>query len=162
MQNDRSMAAPKNNQYWRLRETDGRPKEYTPDELWEGAKEYFKWNEEHPLIEAVLQQRTGEIIQVPKMRAMTLKGLAIYLGITSTTLENYAKNKDFFGVFTHIRDVIDSQKFEGAASGFFNANIIARDLGLKEQTETKHSGSINLSNLSDAELEKKLNELGED
>jgi hypothetical protein len=30
-----------------------------------------------------------------------------------------------------------AQKFEGAASGAFNANIIARDLGLADKTEMK-------------------------
>jgi hypothetical protein len=33
-------------------------------------------------------------------------------------------------------DIIYTQKFTGAAAGFLNPNIIARDLGLKEHTDT--------------------------
>jgi len=54
------------------------------------------------------------------------------------------------------------QKFEGAAVGFFKANIIARDLGLKEAKEisspswrprqTASTQKIDVSQLSDREL----------
>jgi hypothetical protein len=34
-----------------------------------------------------------------------------------------------------------TQKFEGATVGAFNANIIARDLGLKDQTDVTTNGN---------------------
>ena len=43
--------------------------------------------------------------------------------------------KDFSQVITRIGKIIYDQKFSGAASGFFNANIIARDLGLADKKE---------------------------
>lgn len=36
-----------------------------------------------------------------------------------------------------------AQKFEGASVGAFNANIIARDLGLIDKKEVEHAGNIN-------------------
>ena len=41
---------------------------------------------------------------------------------------------EFSSVITRIRETIYQQKFEGAAVGAFNANIIARDLGLADKT----------------------------
>lgn len=131
------MPAPKNNEYWRLRSKHGRDKKLSPDELWDEASAYFKWSEETPLLEAVLMQKTGEVVYVPKMRAMTFKGLALHLGITSVNLAAYEKDEDYRIILTRIREVIDVQKFEGAASGFLNPTIIARDLGLRESASVE-------------------------
>lgn len=131
----------KNNKYWHFREKHGRNKIYTPETLWEKAVEYFEWVEENPLYEEKLFQNKGEIIRdkVYKMRAMTLTGLCIFLGISGDTFKNYAKNSDFLEVANTIKDIINSQKFEGAAADLLNANIIARDLGLKEKTENEQN-----------------------
>lgn len=138
------MAAPKNNTYWRLRAKHGRDKKLTPDELWDGASEYFRWCEETPLLESVLMQRTGEIMQLPKMRAFTFKGLAIHLGITSVNLAEYENDEGYRSILTRIREIIETQKYEGAAAGFLNPNIIARDLGLIDKKDLTTKGeSIN-------------------
>jgi hypothetical protein len=42
-------------------------------------------------------------------------------------------SRDFSKVITRIRETIYEQKFTGAASGFLNPNIIARDLGLADK-----------------------------
>ena len=73
--------------------------------------------------------------KVPKMRAMTLEGLCIFLDIDRKTFDNYCAKDDFFPITSHIRDIIYEQKFTGAAANLLNGNIIARDLGLKEKTE---------------------------
>lgn len=46
------------------------------------------------------------------------------------------KYDDFSEVIRVISNIMYAQKFEGASVGVFNANIIARDLGLKDSTET--------------------------
>jgi len=55
--------------------------------------------------------------------------------------EHYRTNADgkydnYLGVIRAITNIMYTQKFEGASVGVFNANIIARDLGLKDSTET--------------------------
>jgi len=134
------MGAPKGNTYWRLRSKHGKDRQLTPDELWDGASDYFKWSEETPLLESVLMQRTGEIMLLPKMRAFTFKGLAIHLGITSRALQNYEDDKDYIPILTRIREIIETQKFEGAAAGFLNPSIIARDLGLTDKQDLTSGG----------------------
>jgi hypothetical protein len=42
-------------------------------------------------------------------------------------------------VITRIDKYIYNQKFEGAAAGFLNPNIIARDLGLADKTDNNNT-----------------------
>lgn len=72
---------------------------------------------------------------------MTEMGLCVFLGIsTSSFYKYYVGDNDYVDIITRIREVIRTQKFEGAAAGFLNANIIARDLGLKEQHDLTTGG----------------------
>ena len=71
------------------------------------------------------------------MRAMTLKALWEYLGIDRTTWAEWRKRPDLSTVTSRVDNIIHVQKFEGAAAGLLCANIIARDLGLTDKSETK-------------------------
>jgi hypothetical protein len=149
------MAAPKNNQFWKNRSVHGREKLFeTPELLWQAAQEYFNWCDTHPWYkpEAVKGgDLAGTIMDVPTPRPYTISGLCIYLD-ASRSYWNMFKgtdglSKDFLRVIGKIEEIIYTQKFEGASVGVFNSNIIARDLGLKEQTEI--SGKIFKVEISD-------------
>ena len=95
------------------------------------------------------------------MRALTLQGLCLYLDCNTVYFTHFEKDcsDDFNKVITRIREVIYKQKFEGAAAGFLNANIIARDLKLTDKTEIDHTTggeSLNkkpdMSQLTDEEV----------
>lgn len=136
------MAAPKGNQYYLIRSKDGREKKYSPQGLVKVANEYFQWCIDNPLQEEVIQKRKisrdEEVIekhQLSKMRAFSLEGFCNYAQIVVNTFKNYEEDQDFLIVTTRIREIIDKQQFEGAASGFLNANIIARKLGLTDKQE---------------------------
>ena len=138
------MAAPKGNKYWMLAQgfAKGNTKKFTPEEMQSKILEYFEWVDENPLMEAVIQKKKVdrdheeiELYPVPKMRPYTIQGLCIYLGISLVTWGVYKKRKAYTNIITHAENIIYNQKFEGAASGFFNPNIIARDLGLKDKSE---------------------------
>ncbi len=60
-------------------------------------------------------------------------------------------------ITSKIDNVIRSQKFAGAAADLLNANIIARDLGLKDQKEL--SGNVGLTDMSEEELDRRLQQL---
>ncbi len=87
---------------------------------------------------------------------MTLAGLCLHIGITDETWRNYRDRKDFFGVCERVDAMVYTQKFEGAAASLFNANIIARDLGLKDKQEYEVN---NVTSLSREQLEAKLKHL---
>jgi hypothetical protein len=64
--------------------------------------------------------------------------------LISDSLREYKTNpeyKDFSQVITRIEKIIYNQKFTGAASGFLNPNIIARDLGLTDKVESNNKNT---------------------
>ena len=167
------MAAPEGNQFWRLRSKHGRNKIFaTPELMLEAAYEYFQWCIDNPLIE--VDFRNSKIglqkVEIPKMRAFTIEGLTCYLDVNTLYFNDFEKNiknkndsvsKDFSKVITHVKQIIYRQKFEGAAAGFLNANIIARDLGLADNSKTEHTGlpapiNIHVSSKENAEKLKKF------
>lgn len=148
--------------FWKRRSKHGRDKIFSsPEMLWEAACEYFQWVEDNPLTEYKAAQYEGCQVDLnfPKMRAMTLEGLYLFLGTGSSTWHDYRKKdgyEEFKEVIERVESVIRSQKFAGAAAGLLNAVIIARDLGLKEATSTeitgKDGGAIITASLTDEEL----------
>lgn len=139
------MGAPIGNKFWEIRAKHGRERLLTdPDALREDCIGYFQWVEENPLMEAkpFAFQGSSWIEEVPKMRAMTIDGLCLHLGIAYSTWRDYATRedrKDFLDVITWAESVIRNQKFTGAAADLLNPNIIARDLGLKETVASEHT-----------------------
>lgn len=156
------MAAPKGNQFWKARSKHGRDKIFAgADVLWEACQEYFQWVEDNPLMAAEVVKYQGEakLTEVPKMRAMTIGGLCIFLDISQVTWFEYAKNDDFSNVITQVEEIIRTQKFAGAAAELLNPNIIARDLGLADKKEL--DGRLKLSDLSDDAIDARLKALTE-
>jgi len=149
------MGAPKANQFWKLREKSGRDKIFeTPEQLWEQSVEYFEWCDENPLIEIDYKGKDNEMVDYPRMRAYTWEGLELYLGISS--LRHYKTNpnyKDFLQVITRIEKIIYTQKFEGAAAGMLNPNIIARDLGISDKQEQTIIEKKQIFKIGDKEIE---------
>lgn len=138
------MSAPQGNQFWKARTKHGRDKLFSSkDALWDACCEYFQWVEDNPLWESKLFSYQGVVSEgtMPKMRAMTIDGLCLFLDIHPSTWYDWrdAKN-DFSDIVSRVESVIRSQKFAGAAADLFNANIIARDLGLTEKQSQEVSG----------------------
>lgn len=135
------MAAPLGNQFWKLRSKHGRDKLFeSPKLLLEAAEEYFEWCEANPLIEVDFKGKDANEVEIPKMRAFTLHGLCIYLDCNTAYFRIFksqerAQKEDFSTVITRIEEIIYNQKFTGAAAGFLNPVIIARDLGLRDKIE---------------------------
>jgi hypothetical protein len=134
------MGAPVGNRFWEARSKHGRnPIFASPEQLWEACCEYFEWNSENPLEEAIVYQ--GELNKKdckPLMRAMTIDALCIFLDISKRCWDAYCGRDDFMPVTTRAEQIIRTQKFQGASAGLLNPNIIARDLGLADRSE--HTG----------------------
>lgn len=131
-------------QLWELVDINrvGRPSAFeSPEEMWDRASAYFKWCEDNPIKRHKVMSSMGEVVYgyEEKQRAMTYAGLFIHMNIGESTWYDYKKKPDFSGVVYAIDRVMFEQKFSGAASGEFNANIIARDLGLADKAEIEQS-----------------------
>ncbi len=137
------MGAPKGNQFWVFRSSHGsRPRFRSGQQLWGAACEYFEYTRTNPLLEQKIfvVDKTVKKVNVKKMRAMTLDGLHIFLGISHDTWAAYRKRDGLSAVTKRVDAIIRTQKFEGAAAGLLNPNIIARDLGLRDHTGNEHYG----------------------
>lgn len=163
------MGAPVGNKFWEARSSHGRkPKFATPNDLWNACVEYFEWIEKNPLFEqkAFCFQGVVTYATLPKMRAMTISGLCIFLDISMQTWLDYKGRKGFIDITTRVETIIYNQKFSGAAADLLNANIIARDLGLKDESKVDHTssdGSMSpkqVKDLTDEELEAELAKYG--
>ena len=146
------MAAPIGNSFWEARSTHGRsPIFASPEELWDACLEYFEWVEANPLYEsqAFAYQGNVKIQEMPKMRAMTIASLCIFLDISVQTWHEYRKREGFAEVTTRVDEIIRTQKFQGAAADLLNANIIARDLGLADKSELtgKDGGPLQITRI---------------
>lgn len=143
----------------------GKPKAIkTPEKMWELFEQFREWIEDNPL---VYQEHTttpkGPITKtIEHQRALTWQAFDSWLlnkGIASDT-RAYRQNRDgayseYRAVCTRINNEMYSQKFEGAASGIYNANIIARDLGLVDKKDL----TVKEKEPTREELEKELNDL---
>lgn len=145
----------------------GRPRIInTPEELGEKAKEYFEWVDNNPILEPKLVNEHGFSVEkdLQKLRPMTVSGLCVFLGIARTTWYDWSKSThDFSNIISIINEIMTEQKFSGATAGVFNANIIARDLGLVDKSDLTTGGdkvnTINqvvLNSLTDKQIEEAL------
>ena len=150
------------NQFWKVRSKHGRDKIFTtPQILLEAAQEYFSWCDQNPLTEVQYMKGRYEIekVELPKMRPYMTRGLCMFLGVNTLYFRDFEMliekkgenateiDKDFSQVIAYIKEVIYTQKFTGAASGFFNPLIISRELGLREQTDNKHETNVTVQGI---------------
>jgi len=142
-----------NNKWWLERSTHGRkPLFKNPEDLEDACNQYFEWADKHPLWENKVAQYQGTVIDMPvaKMRAMTISGMCLYIGMSTDTWKNYKKRDGFLEVTQTAEQVIYDQKFAGASADLLNANIIARDLGLANKTDHQSSdGSMSPRSFND-------------
>lgn len=147
------------NQDWKKRKKHGKPKNIkTPQILWDSFCEYAEKIDSNPTIvqETKTTDKRVEVREMQRALPYTWEGFEDYLfekGLVSD-LKHYKQNKDgayndYFPIITHIGKIIRNQKFQGAAAGLFNANIIARDLGLSDKKELDHKGEVPLVIVND-------------
>jgi len=148
------MSAPLGNEFWKARSTHGRrPIFPDADALWAAATEYFEWVEANPLKEAQAFAYQGKVTvsELPKMRAMTVGGLCLFIDMSQQAFGEYRDREGFGEITSRIDAVIRTQKFEGASAGLLNPNIIARDLGLADKSEISAGVSLVVAS-DDAQL----------
>lgn len=151
------MSAPKGNQFWKLRSKHGRDALFaSPELLWDSACEYFEWCDENPWVKtkSVATEKGFSEESTPTQRPYSRMGWFLYIGCSDAWLKEFKKKttQDFLLVIEQIEQAIDKQQWEGASVGAFNANIIARTLGLKEHSEIDQK-VINLAPLTKEEID---------
>lgn len=126
------------NQFWKLRSKHGRNKLFeTPELLWQAAIEYFEYTDKRVWSKKDWVGKDAMEVSRDVTTPYTLSGFCIYCNASREWWYKFKEqaNGDFLHIITQIEEIIYTQKFEGATVGIFNANIIARDLGLIEKTD---------------------------
>ncbi len=120
-----------------------------PETLWNACNEYFTWVKANPLLEEKVFCHQGVITthSSPKMRAMTITGMCLFLDISDDTWAKYRERPAFIGVCTRAERIIYDQKFSGAAAELLNPAIIARDLGLADKQDVTGGLVVNIRKL---------------
>lgn len=129
------------NDWWKKRATHGREKIFTsPEAMEEAAIEYFK-------------HAASTIVYEGKPRPLSLEALCVFLGVNSAYFRQFEarirnneieNGADFSTVIGNIKEIINVQQYEGALTGMYKENIIARKLGLHDTTNIQHSGAIDM------------------
>lgn len=116
------------------------PKIETPEELWEKFIEYAIWVEKNPLYEQDFVGKDATEVERRRIRPLLKPAAALHIGFSrwEDVVNQKSRSPQFSEIVTRIESCINSYNITGAASGFLNANIIARVEGLKEQTENEH------------------------
>lgn len=151
--------APLGNQFWKLRSKHGRNKLFeSPELLWEACVEYFEHTDKRKWIKKDWVGKDGFEVDRETETPYTLSGLCLYLDASREWWNKFKdackerKDTDFLQVITRVEEIMHTQKFEGAAVGAFNANIISRELGLIDQKKIENSGEINLKQITGIEV----------
>lgn len=122
----------------------GKPRHIeSPEQLWEFFLMYKQWILDNPIQKEDYVGKDGNKVYRELERPMTWErfdSLLFEKGIIQS-VRDYRYNRDnryedYVPIIVRIDQIIRTSKFEGASAGIFNSNIIARDLGLADKTES--------------------------
>ena len=116
----------------------------SPERLWELFSQFVEHEKNNPMYRVDYVGKDGDKVNTPLQVPITFEGFECWLadeGIIEQ-LGDYSSNKggaydSYSAIITRIRQNCFAQNFKGAAVGLFNANIIAKKLGLIEKSEVK-------------------------
>lgn len=114
----------------------------TPEKLWELFCAYVEHERQRPMFKVEYVGKDGNRVDTPLQVPITFEGFQCYLAdldviqdLGDYSNEKNESYKDFRPIITRIRNNCFVQNFKGASVGLFNANIIAKKLGLAAVVE---------------------------
>ena len=128
----------------------------TPEKLWQLFLDYIEHERSNPMYKVEYVGKDGNQVKTPLETPITFEGFECYLqdqGVIND-LGDYSKNDngrytDYAPIITRVKQNCFVHNFKGASVGLFNANIIARKLGLVDKKETEMKGGLNIPELPD-------------
>lgn len=121
----------------------GRPRLLkSPDEMWNLFTDYVDHARLHPVIKRELNQRTGEVIEIPIDRPLTIEGFFTFAWDRIGDIHAYFYNKDnqypdFSTIVMRVKESIREQQISGGMGGVYNANLTARLNGLTDKVQNE-------------------------
>lgn len=121
----------------------GRPRLLkSPEEMWNLFTDYVDHAGLHPVIKRELNQRTGEVIEIPIDRPLTIEGFFTFAWDRLGDINGYFYNvnneyADFLTITSRIKQSIREQQISGGMGGVYNANLTARLNGLTDKVQNE-------------------------
>jgi len=116
----------------------------TPEILWQLFKDYVKHERDNPMSKREYVGKDGIEKDTPLETPITFMGFECWLADEDyiKDLGDYQSDKggrysEYATIITRVENNCFVHNFKGAAVGLFNANLIARKLGIADKTETK-------------------------
>lgn len=142
----------------------GRPRKVkTPQELMKIFQEYLKDREQRSISQ--VEKETGYVgdntIVKEKIKTkqypISIRDFCVFLGVSRHWWNELPE--DFLEVRSTISDVLENHQLNGALVGEYNANIVARLVGLADKVE--HTGETATIIVRDAAEKKKIETLSD-
>lgn len=125
----------------------GQPKKIPDSEtLYKWFEDYKTWSELNPVTKMDFKGKDADEVTYKIERPLSWLNFKVWLyknkDIGFTTVEDYKANKDdVYAEYSNIIRVIGgeifTQQYDGAATGVYQQNIVARKLGLADKAESK-------------------------
>lgn len=130
----------------------------SPDEMWDLFQRYVEHTKMNPVIKRELSSRTGEVVEIPIDRPLTIEGFFTFAWDRLGDIHAYVYNKDgqyneFSTIVSRVKEAIRENQISGGVAGLYNANLTARLNGLQDkvQNEVTTLGSISVKFEKDKE-----------
>lgn len=114
----------------------------SPQTLWDLFVKYVEHEKNSPMYKVEYVGKDGREVRTPLEVPITFEGFECYLADQNiiNDLGDYSKNdngrySDYAPIITRIRANCFTHNYKGAAVGLFNANIVAKKLGLAAKIE---------------------------
>ena len=121
----------------------------TPEKLWEYFKDYVLHEKNNPMYKVEYVGKEARTEYKPLETPITFEGFECWLADKNIIehLSDYSANTkgiydDYSTIITRIKSNCYVHNFKVAAVGLFNANIIARKLGMIEKIETDNKHEL--------------------
>ena len=131
----------------------------SPEDFERLGFEYIQWVKDNPVMKTITASFKGEISykKVPHTRGMTQFGLAAHMGIGLSTLKDYGQREEYSAIYKLINTIIKAWNADLAFVGEISPSLVARLDGHVDKQEIKQQ--VNITDLSDDDLDKKIQEL---
>lgn len=136
----------------------GRPRKFSPQQLLDKFQEYIDDRLKDPIIDEETEHGStprGSMNvkrEKPHPQLLSILDFCVYLG-TSRQWWN-ALSEDYLVVKTYISTYLENYQLKGASAGVFNANIVARLIGLADKKEISAGENVTVIVHTQEEKEK--------
>lgn len=104
----------------------------TPEQLMNLVVSYFEWAETNAIKAGETASFQGKTYEdtIHRPRVFTWAGLTLFCGVSTGIIQKWKRQPGYMQVLDFAETVIREQKYQYAANGMINTNMIAKELGI--------------------------------